>query len=93
MLASAASGTRHIPQLPTELWLNILKFAVTHLNWDHTIFFPPADDFSLISGFKRASSTFYSLVEALEKSLMDRSINVLDAGKILRDKIPLEKVR
>ena len=83
----------HNIDLPTELWLCIFKYAVTSAEWRDNVFFPPSDELALISGFKDASTAFEKLVDSFDESTGDRSISVLDAGKILREKQSLDRVR
>lgn len=83
----------HSVQLPTELWLCILKHAVSSAEWRDNVFFPPPNDSTLLDGFKNASATLAKLVGDLQEYLDDKSISVLDAGKIVREKQPLQRVR
>ena len=83
----------HNIDLPTELWLCIFKYAVTSAEWRDNVFFPPPNDSTLLDGFKNASVAFTKLVNGLQGLLNDKSVSVLDAGKIVREKQSLERVR
>ena len=52
-----------IPQLPAELWTQIVRYAIT--NWPHTSFNLLADDFNSVQGFSGASKFTRDIVEGL----------------------------
>lgn len=49
-------------KLPTELWIIILKLAISS-SWEDKAFFPPTDDFNFLSGFAEASEEFKALAK------------------------------
>ncbi|KAL5512953.1 hypothetical protein ACEPAH_3351 [Sanghuangporus vaninii] len=63
--------------LPNELWLHILKAAVESSSLPSHVFFPPADDFTLVRGFKASCHRFRSLVEYLEHSGPISSVHLM----------------
>ncbi|KAL5537148.1 hypothetical protein ACEPAF_971 [Sanghuangporus sanghuang] len=75
--------------LPSELWLHILKAAVESSSLPSHAFFPPADDFTLIRGFKASCHRFRSLVEYLEHSGPISSVHLLIQIDALR--LPLRE--
>ncbi|KAL5531417.1 hypothetical protein ACEPAG_4294 [Sanghuangporus baumii] len=63
--------------LPSELWLHILKAAVESSSLPSHAFFPPADDFTSIRGFKASCHRFRSLVEYLQHSGPISSVHLM----------------
>ncbi|EJD07288.1 uncharacterized protein FOMMEDRAFT_149800 [Fomitiporia mediterranea MF3/22] len=55
------------------LWLGILRLAIRMSDWKPYMFFPPADDFALVEGFRDTSLAFRELVETAERAFRGRS--------------------
>ncbi|KAL5492159.1 hypothetical protein ACEPAI_3606 [Sanghuangporus weigelae] len=73
----------YIANVPPEIWVYILREAVSPY-WPNKTFFPPPDDLALINGFKKACSAFELLAEDAERLLGNEDVNVSDSGEILR---------
>ncbi|KAL5537154.1 hypothetical protein ACEPAF_977 [Sanghuangporus sanghuang] len=69
--------------IPPEIWVYILRETVFPC-WSNEAFFPPPDDFTLITGFKGACSAFKLLAKETERLLRNQNINIVDSGEILR---------
>ncbi|KAL5531409.1 hypothetical protein ACEPAG_4286 [Sanghuangporus baumii] len=75
----------YIANIPPEIWVHILTETVSPY-WPNNAFFPPADDFTFITGFKGACSAFKLLAKETERFLRSQNINMADSGEILRSK-------
>ncbi|KAL5492155.1 hypothetical protein ACEPAI_3602 [Sanghuangporus weigelae] len=75
----------YIANIPPEIWVHILTETVSPY-WPNDAFFPPPDDFTLITGFKGACSVFKLLAKETERLLRNQRINIADSGEILRSK-------
>ncbi|KAL5512949.1 hypothetical protein ACEPAH_3347 [Sanghuangporus vaninii] len=73
----------YIANIPPEIWIYILRETVSPY-WPNEAFFPPPDDFTLITGFKGACSAFKSIAKETERLLRYQNINIADSGEILR---------
>ena len=87
-LSSEGQMSELVAQLPNEIWIHILQEAVKLVSYrsETKAFFPPPDDFTLISGFKGACSSFRSLAEETERLFKGQNMCVSDSGEILRSK-------
>lgn len=62
LLSSSLEMEPVYSRLPTELWIIILKLAVSS-PWGDEAFSPPTNDFSFLSGFAEASEEFKALAK------------------------------
>ena len=79
--------------LPNELWLQVLRSAVSTKEWREDVFFPPKIDFSLVDGFRQTCHLFHDLSVSLYQSMRGRNVTVNDAFELLRPSFPLERTK
>ncbi|KAL5492157.1 hypothetical protein ACEPAI_3604 [Sanghuangporus weigelae] len=75
----------YIANVPPEIWVYILREAVSPY-WPNEAFFPPPDKFTVITGFKKACSAFRLLAREAERLLRNQNINTADFEAIFRSK-------
>lgn len=85
-----------VVDLPNEIWLCILRILIQPCESDrpeHTTFFPPGIDLTLLLGFKNVSRRFRALANHVELSMRDGLVSVRSVSEIRGISIPPEDLR
>ena len=80
-----------VVDLPNEIWLCILLILIAPCESDrpeHTMFFPPGIDLTLLVEIKDVSRRFRALANHMELSMRDRLVSVRSVCEIRGISIP-----